>query len=244
MVLQAEDEQQAASVTDLRVDKVEREQMARDMEAINESRRLEAARREAEATAAERAAVDGEEGPLVEAEVEEKGPDVVSFIVKGDVSGSVEAVIDSVSALGNGEVSARILRHGVGPPSEFDIQHAADAQGHIINFNTAISSHVARMAEEKGVKILDSNIIYRVVENVKELLSAKLAPAVIHKVTGEADIAAVFAIKLSGKKKLVVAGSKVRNGMIERGMKARVLRGDVDIIYDGKLSCLRYTIVC
>lgn len=228
-VLQAEDEQHANSVSEIRVDKLEREQMALDMQAINESRRQEAERR-----AAEEAAANGEEE--VHVEVKEKGPEVVEFIIKGDVSGSVEAVIDSVSAIGNGEVSSRILRHGVGPPSEFDIQHAADAQGHIINFNTVIPPHVARLAEEKGVKILDNNIIYRVVENVKDLMSAKLAPTVIQKVTGEVEIAAMFEIGLGSKKKMKVAGSKVRNGFVDRGTKARVLRGESTVHNGESLS--------
>lgn len=228
-VLQTEDEQHATAVSRLRLEKLEREQMARDMDAINESRRLEAERREAEEVA-ESATTNGEE---VQTSEPSSGPEVVSFILKGDVSGSVEAVNDSVSTLGNAEISTRILRHGVGPPSEFDVQHAADAQGHIVNFNTSVPNHVAKMAEEKGVKIIDSNIIYRVVESVKDLLSQKLKPKVIHKVTGEAEIAAIFDIALSGKKKLKVAGSKVRNGQIDKGSKARVLRGDT-IIHDCK----------
>ncbi|KAH8727199.1 translation initiation factor-like protein IF-2 [Phaeosphaeriaceae sp. PMI808] len=237
-VLQAEDEQQATSVSELRVDKVEREQMARDMEAINESRRLESERRQAE-EAAEKAAADGQEKEAAAAvEFKEKSPEVVSLIIKGDVSGSVEAVIDSVSALGNGEVSTRILRHGVGSPSEFDIQHAADAQGHIVNFNTTIPPHVARLAEEKGVKILDGNIIYRVVENVKDLLSTKLTPKIVQKVTGEAEVAVVFSISLDGRKKMKIAGSKVKNGAVGRGSKARVLRGQ-DTVYVGTISSLK-----
>jgi translation initiation factor IF-2 len=237
-VLQAADEQQAASVSEIRTDKVEREQLARDMTAINESRRLEAERREA-LEAAEKAAAAGEAEGEVEdtdaapVEVKEKGPEVVSFIIKGDVSGSVEAVIDSVSAIGNGEVSPRILRHGVGSPSEFDIAHASAASGHIINFNTPIPPNIARLAEEAGVKILDSNIIYRVVETVKDLLSEKLAPSVIQKVTGEAEIAAIFSYGLGGRKKIKVAGSKVRNGFVEKGTKARVLRGS-EVVHDGK----------
>lgn len=229
-VLQAEDEQHATSVTELRSEKVEREQMARDMEAINESRRLEAERREAEEASAK--AIENGEEPAT-SEKKETGPEVVSFIIKGDVSGSVEAVIDSVAALGNAEVSTRILRHGVGAPSEFDVTHAADANGHIVNFNTTIPGNVAKLAEEKGVKILDSNIIYRVVENVKELLSEKLAPKVIQKVTGEVEIAAIFEIGLGGRKKMKVAGSKVRNGVVDRGTKARVLRGET-LVHDGK----------
>jgi translation initiation factor IF-2 len=225
-VLQAADEQQATAVSELRTEKREREQMAKDMEAINVARREEAERREAE-----EAAINGAEAPTEE--VKDKGPEVVSFIVKGDVSGSVEAVIDSISALGNAEVSTRILRHGVGPPSEFDIQHAADAQGHIVNFNTSIPTHVSKLAEQQGVKIFDSNIIYRTVEMVKDLLSEKLPPQVIQKVTGEVEIAAIFEIGLGGRKKMKVAGSKVRNGVVERGTKARVLRGDT-VIHDGK----------
>lgn len=229
VALQAADEQHATSVTSLRIQKLEREQMARDVEAINEARRQESERREAEEKA-EKAAAKGEE--IAVEEVKESGPAIVSFIIKGDVSGSVEAVVDSMMALGNGEVSARILRYGVGSPSEFDIQHAADAQGHVVNFNTVIPNHVAKLAEEKGVKILDSNIIYRTVESVKELLSEKLKPNIVQKVTGEAEIAAVFEIGLGGRKKMKVAGSKVRNGFVEKGTKARVLRGE-KIVFDG-----------
>jgi translation initiation factor IF-2 len=224
-VLQAADEAQAASVAELRQEKLERAQMAIDMEAINEARRLEAERREAEE------AEKNGEAP-VEQEVKESGPEVVSFIVKGDVSGSVEAVIDSVSAIGNAEVATRILRSGVGSPSEFDVQHAADANGHIVNFNTVVPQHISGLAEEKGVKILDSNIIYRVVDEVKALLSEKLPPRITQRVTGEAEIAAVFEIGLGGRKTLKVAGSKVRNGVVEKGGRAKVLRGE-EVVFDG-----------
>ncbi|KAF1839756.1 initiation factor 2 [Decorospora gaudefroyi] len=234
-VLEAQDEQHANSVADIRVEKVDRQQMARDMEAINQSRRLEAERREAEEAAA-KAEKTGEEAAVPEAKA--SGPEVVSFIVKGDVSGSVEAVIDSVSALGNAEVSTRILRHGVGAPSEFDISHAADAKAYIINFNTVVPGHVTKMAEEKGVSILNNNIIYRVVENAKDILSDKLAPKVIHKVTGEAEIAAIFEIGIGGRKKLKVAGSKVRNGLVERGSRAKVWRGET-VVHDGTISSLK-----
>ena len=230
-VLQAVDEQQASAVSELRTDKVQRDQMAKDMEAINIARREEQARREAEEAA--KVALENGDDPVEAAPAKDKGPEVVSFIIKGDVSGSVEAVIDSISALGNAEVSTRILRHGVGPPSEFDIQHAADASGHIINFNTPVPQHVQKLAEKEGVTIHDSNIIYRTVEMVKDLLSSKLPLATVQKVTGEVDIAAVFEIGLGGRKKMKVAGSKVRNGIVERGSRARVLRGDA-IVHDGK----------
>ncbi|KAF2121906.1 hypothetical protein BDV96DRAFT_482491 [Lophiotrema nucula] len=234
--LQAEDEQQAAQVTELRTEKIEREQMAKDMEAINEHRRLESERRAAEEAAAE-AAKDGI-APVEKEAKQESGPELVSFIVKADVSGSAEAVVDSIASIGNAEVGTRILRHGVGAPSEFDVQHAADAQGHIVNFNTAVPSHVSALAEQKGVKILDSNIIYRVVENVKALLSEKLAPKITQRVIGEAEVAAIFDINLGGKKNMRVAGTKVRNGVIDKKEKVRVLRG-TKTRYDGTLSSLK-----
>lgn len=241
-VLQANDEQHATAVTDLRTEKAEREQMARDMEAINEYRRHEAERRAA-VEAAEKANATGEDataaaGDVMDEVAKPAGPAILKLIVKGDVSGSVEAVIDSVSTLGNNEVGTQILRYGVGPPSEFDISHAADASGHIINFNTVVPPHITKFAEEKGVRILDSNIIYRVVETVKEVLSGMLAPSVVQKVTGEADIAAIFEIGLGGRKKLKVAGSKVRNGVVEKGRNVKVLRGD-KVIYTGTIQGIK-----
>lgn len=235
-VLQANDEQHASAVTQLRTEKVEREQMARDMEAINESRRVESERRAAE-EAAEKAEKAGEE-PEAIAEAKPSGPEIISLIIKADVSGSVEAVIDSVSSIGNGEVSTRILRHGVGAPSEFDVAHAADASGHIVNFNTTVPPHISKLADDKGVRILDSNIIYRVVENVKELLSEKLKPTVVHKVTGEAEIAALFDIGLGGRKKMKIAGTKVRNGVVTRGEKVKVFRGET-MVYDGTINHIK-----
>ncbi|KAL6707421.1 translation initiation factor IF-2 [Coniothyrium glycines] len=230
-VLQANDEQHAASVVELRSNKIQRGKMAVDIEAINDARRQEASRRETEEQYA-----PNEESEL--ATPKETGPTVVSFIVKGDVSGSVEAVIDSIAALGNAEVQTRILRHGVGPPSEFDVCHVADAQGHIINFNTPIPAHISRLAEEKGVKILDTNIIYRTVESVKEFLSAKLPPKIVQRVTGEVEIAAIFEIGLGGKKRLKVAGCRVRNGVVNKGTKAKVLRGD-SVVHDGVIDTLK-----
>ncbi|ORY12744.1 hypothetical protein BCR34DRAFT_587023 [Clohesyomyces aquaticus] len=240
--LQAASEQEAAEIVNLRIEKRERLQMAKDMEAINESRRLQAERHEAEKAAAKAAkeAKDGDE--VSEVAVKEKeegsGPEIVSFIVKADVSGSAEAVVDSITAIGNNEVGARILRFGVGPPSEFDVEHAAVASGHIVNFNTVIPQNISAMAEEKGVKILDSNIIYRVVENIKALMSEKLSPKITQRVTGEAEIAAAFDIGIGGRKKMRVAGSKVRNGVVLKGSKVRVLRKE-EIVFDGILSSLK-----
>jgi len=224
-VLQAPDEHRAKSVVDLRLERGERSKMAVDMEAVNESRRIDQEKREREEQVAE--------GEKLEAPEQQPGVKEVYFIVKGDVSGSVEAVLNSVSALGNEEVRPHILRSGVGPVAEFDVEHAAVAKGHIISFNTPIEPNIARVAGAAGVLILDENIIYRLVDDVKAKLSEQLTPLTTQRVVGEADIAKVFEINVKGKTNMPIAGCKIRNGVVHRNSKVKVLR-EKNVIYEGK----------
>ena len=235
-VLQAPDEQRAKAVIDYRLEAYERSQMATDMAAVNEARRLEQEKREE----LERAAELSEPNPdavATSTEGERRTSSTPSFqevffIVKADVSGSVEAVTDAVSALGNSEVRPHILRSGVGPITEFDLDHAAVAKGHIISFNTTVDGNIQRIAEAKDVKILDQSIIYRLVDDVRAMLGEKLPDIVTQKVLGEAEIAQVFEINTKGRIRVPVAGCKVRNGVIGRNNRIRVLRGK-EVIYDG-----------
>ncbi|OJD14992.1 translation initiation factor IF-2 [Emergomyces pasteurianus Ep9510] len=230
-VLEATSEQQAKSVIEYRLTKVETKKLRQDIGAINKAKKadLDRRRQELQAEEDERAhsAADFDSGP--------KG---VPFLIKADVSGSVEALVNSVSALGNSEVYARILRSGVGPIGEFDIQHAAVAKGHIITFNMPIDPSMARMAESEGVKIMNHNIIYELIDDVKLKLSEHLPPTITQHVTGEAEIGQIFEISGKGRTKIAIAGSKVRNGLISRSQKARVLR-DKEVIYDGTITSLK-----
>ena len=238
-VIQAPDEQKAKSVIDYRLESSERARLAADMEAVNEARNLEQEKRDQLESAAKLAAANPD-GPAV-ASTQELVPTVAStpnfqevfFIIKGDVSGSVEAVHDSVSALGNGEVRPHILRSGVGPVTEFDIDHAAVAKGHIINFNTNVDGAMQRMAEVKDVKILNHSIIYRLTDDVKKTLSERLPSITTQKVLGEAEIGQIFEINTKGRIKIPIAGCRIRNGIVGRTSKIRVLR-EKEIIYDGK----------
>ncbi|KAJ9411157.1 hypothetical protein DTO045G8_789 [Paecilomyces variotii] len=229
-VLGAPNEQKAKDVVEYRLEKSETQKLGQDMAAINESRRemLEKRRREA----AE------EEGESPSAADESSGPKPIHFIVKADVSGSVEAVMNSVAAIGNNEVFAHVLRSGVGTITEFDIQHAQTANGHIVSFNVPVDPSISRMAESNGVKILDHNIIYELIDAVKAELSEHLPPTVSRRVTGEAEISQIFDITIKGRETSAIAGCKVRNGTINRNKKVRVLRGQ-DIIYDGSLASLK-----
>jgi len=237
-VLQAPDESKAKSVVEYRLEKEERDKMAEDMEAINESRKAEQEKRErekAEAAAAAEAAKAEEEAPEVAKDTKPNGPKEVCFIIKGDVSGSVEAVIDSISVLGNKEVYPHILRSGVGQLSEFDIEHAAAAKGHVINFNTTVEPHISRLAEEAKVKIIDHNIIYQLVDDVKAELSKHLPPLITQRVLGEAEIAQIFEITVKGRQHKNIAGCKVRNGTVSKTAKVRVLRHG-EKVFDGMSS--------
>ncbi|TKA75825.1 hypothetical protein B0A49_03547 [Cryomyces minteri] len=249
-VLQAPNEQKASSVVEYREELEGRIKMAADMEAINEARRLEQEKRDREealAAAAKQAALDGSSSATADpttavtappAETTPTGPQEVFFVVKADVSGSVEAVVDYVSQVGNAEVRPHILRSGLGAVSEFDVEHAAVARGHVISFNTAVDASIAQMAERRGVSILDQNIIYRLVDDVKAKLSEKLPPVVTQRVVGEAEVAQEFSINVGGRKTAKIAGCKVRNGVVGKSARVRVLRNR-EVVYDGTLSSLK-----
>ena len=245
-VIQAPDEQKAKSVMEYRLEASDRGKMATDMAAVNEARRLEQERREQleKAEKAAKFAAANAEAPT-ETDIPETSAvptfQEVFFIIKGDVSGSIEAVTDSVSSLGNSEVRPHILRSGVGPVSEFDIDHAAVAKGHIINFNTAVSNRIRQLAELKGVDIIDHSIIYRLVDDVKAKLSEKLPPNVTQKVLGEAEIGQIFDINIKGRITMLVAGCRIRNGVIAKNARVRVQR-DNEIIYDGMPSSFLSTL--
>ncbi|OKL59108.1 hypothetical protein UA08_05599 [Talaromyces atroroseus] len=226
-VLEATTEQRAKEIVEYRIDRSDIKKLGQDTAAINTSRleTLEQRRRSTE-----------EETP--ETTAEPTGPKPINFIIKADVSGSVEAVVHSVTGIGNNEVLASILRSGVGAVSEFDIKHAATSEASIISFNIATDPMISRMAEAQGVKLMNHNIIYELIDDVKATMSEHLPPNVTYRVTGEAEISQQFEITIKGRNKMLIAGCKVRNGVISRAKKVRVLR-DKEIIYDGSLTSLR-----
>jgi len=234
-VIQAPDEQKAKSVVEYRLEATDRTKMAADMDAVNEARRLEQAKREQLEKAAELAEANPDAAaPTPQPETPETTQQEVFFVIKADVSGSVEAVTNSIAALGNTEIRPHILRSAVGPITEFDIHHAAVAQGHIINFNTTVDNAMRRLAESKEVQIIDQSIIYRLVDDVRAKLGEKLAPTVTQRVLGEAEVAQVFEINTRGRAVVPVAGCKVRNGVVSRTARVRVLRGK-EVVFDGKV---------
>lgn len=258
-VLQAHTEQRAGSVVDYRLEVAERERMEVDMEAINATRLASQAKRAAASAASAKnsrfaAYADVVEGvPETEPEVEKKmeereqqGQIVVPFLIKADVSGSAEAVAAYIPSITSPLITTQILASTVGPVHESDVDLAAAAGGHIIAFNLPPNEGMKGAAEARGVRVLENNIIYRVLDDVKEVLEEKLPHIVTQRVLGEAEVGAAFDISLGGRKTLKIAGCKVRNGVVGMRVKARVLRGG-ERVYDGMFQYFirrRYRTLC
>ncbi|KAL1961227.1 hypothetical protein VTO42DRAFT_3173 [Malbranchea cinnamomea] len=234
-VIQAPSEQRAKEVVEMRLEKEETQKTGSDMMAINEARRAEREKREQE----QQQELLAEQGIVTEPEThEESNSKAIPVIIKADVSGSVEAIVNAVSSIGNNEVYPTILRTGVGPVGEFDINHAAVAKGMIVTFNQPAEPEMTKLAQAEGVKILNHTIIYELIDDVKAKLSEHLPPIITTRVLGEAEIAQIFEITLKRRQKAFIAGCRVTNGLIGRNHKVRVFRGD-EMIYDGSLASLK-----
>ncbi|PSR97735.1 mitochondrial translation initiation factor 2 [Coniella lustricola] len=234
MVLQAPDETKAQNAVEYRQEIADRANSAAQQAQKELADREEAERKALEEEMEELA--DGDEG--VEAAAIPTGPIIYNVIVKGDVMGSVEALTDAIKEIGSNEIQTRILRASSGLITESDIDHMAMAQGCIVNFNTVIPSGILRRADDAGVKILDYNIIYEVVDALKLQMSELLEPTIRQKVSAEAEVLQVFPINIIKRKFKNIAGVRVRLGTVTRGGQYRVIR-DGESIFDGKLEALK-----
>lgn len=227
MVLQAPDETKAQAAVDYRQEIAERA-IAASQNADRERQEREQAEREA-ALKKKLEEADEDDAEAKADEPLDLGPKVVSFIVKGDVMGSVEAVSMAIQEVGNNEVRSRILRSSPGQITESDVDHMATAKGAIVNFNNPIPSHILSRAHASGVVILDHNIIYEAVQAVKDLLSAQLTPIYTQRILAEAMVQQVFPINITKRKYKNIAGAKVINGKVTRGGLYRVMRDGEEI---------------
>src|SRR6202166_1661162 len=156
------------------------------------------------------------------------------LLIKGDVQGSVEAIVGALDKLGTPEVGARIILAGAGGISESDITLAQASGAAVIGFNVRAHKEAREMAERDGVEIRYYNIIYDLVDDVKKAMSGLLAPTLRETMLGNALILEVFNISKVGK----VAGCRVTDGSVERGANVRLIRDNV-VVHEGKLSTLK-----
>ena len=156
------------------------------------------------------------------------------LIIKGDVQGSVEAIVSSLNKLSTDEVSAQILLSAVGSITESDVTLAEASNAIIIGFNVRANKQANDLAARGGIEIRYYNIIYDLVDDVKGAMSGLLKPERRETFIGYASIKEVFQITKVGK----VAGCQVTEGIVERGAGVRLLRDNV-VVHEGKLKTLK-----
>jgi len=156
------------------------------------------------------------------------------LIVKADVQGSQEALVQSLNKLSTAEVKVMVVHAGVGGISESDINLAAASKAVVIGFNTRADVGARKAAESLGVDIRYYNIIYAVVDEVKAALSGMLAPEKKEVILGTVEIRQVFRISRIG----AVAGCMVLSGLVKRNASVRLLRNDA-VVHSGELDSLK-----
>ena len=158
----------------------------------------------------------------------------VPIIVKADVQGSAEAIVQAMEKIGNDEVRVRVLHYGVGAITESDIGLADASGAPVIGFNVRANATARNVANQKGVEIRYYSIIYDLVDDVKAAASGLLSAEVRETFIGYAKIKEVFKVSNVGK----VAGCLVTEGVARRSAGVRLLRDDV-VIHEGTLKTLK-----
>ncbi len=156
------------------------------------------------------------------------------LIIKADVQGSQEALVQSLQKLSTEEVRVNVIHGGVGAISESDVNLAQASKAVIIGFNTRADSGARKTAENFGVDIRYYNIIYDAVDEVKAALSGMLSPEKREEVIGLVEIRQVFRATKIG----TIAGSYVLEGIVRRNSRARLLRNNV-VVWDGEFESLK-----
>lgn len=156
------------------------------------------------------------------------------IILRADVQGSVEAISDMLRGFNSDKAGVELLSAGVGQITEGDIRLATASGAVIIAFNVRADSAVRDMARKANIDIRYHSVVYRITDEIKEILSGKLAPERKENFIGYADVIALFTVGKGTR----VAGCRVTEGVIKKSALVRLLRNNV-VIYDGKIGELR-----
>ena len=159
---------------------------------------------------------------------------VLKLIIKADVRGSLEAIVQACAGIGDDEVSVNILGAGVGGITESDANMALTYGAAVFGFNTRADSAAKAIIEREGIDLRYYSVIYELLDDIKSVLEGMLAPEVREEIVGMAEVRDVFRSPRFGQ----VAGCMVVEGIVARNRKIRVLRDNV-VIFEGELESLR-----
>jgi len=168
------------------------------------------------------------------AAVSEGGAKELNVVVKADVSGSVEAMVESLNKCGTDAVQVKVVHKGIGGITETDVMLASAANAIILGFNVRPESKAKKVAEAEGVDVRFYRVIYDAIDDIKLAMQGLLEPEMVEKVIGAADVREVFSVPKLG----AVAGCFITDGFVNRHAQVRVLRDSV-LVYEGNLASLR-----
>ncbi len=163
----------------------------------------------------------------------DKSSEELNIIIKSDVHGSAEAIKSAITQIKHDEVSAKIILSDIGMITETDVSLAKASNALLIAFNVKPTKEAKKLAEMEKISISSYNIIYEVLDYIKNKMSGLLTPDVEEKIIGSAEILEIFKVSKVGK----VAGSKVIEGEILQDSNARIIR-DGTIIFNGKIGSI------
>lgn len=158
----------------------------------------------------------------------------LNLLLKGDVQGSVEALVESLGKIPSEEVKIRIISSGVGGISESDVELALASKAIIIGFNVRADAKARKVIQESGVDVRYYSVIYEAIQDVTDAVSGLLGTEVREEIIGLAEVRDVFRSSKLG----AIAGCLVADGAVVRGQPIRVLRDNV-VVYEGELESLR-----
>ena len=158
----------------------------------------------------------------------------LNLIIKGDVQGSVGALIQSLEKMKNENVKVRIIYSGVGTVTESDVMLASTSKAIIIGFNVRANSTIALMADRAGVEIRNYRVIYEVIDDIESAMKGMLDPIFKEVILGKVEVRSTFKVPGVG----VIAGAYVTEGKIVRNAQVRVIRDGI-VVHEGKILSLK-----
>jgi translation initiation factor IF-2 len=157
----------------------------------------------------------------------------LNLVLKGDVQGSIEAILAALQQLPQDEVQIRVLMAAPGEITETDVDLAAASSAVIVGFNTTLAPGARQSADRMGVDIRDYDIIYKLLEDIEGAMEGLLEPEMVEESLGEVEVRAVFPLRRG-----TVAGCYVLSGKVTRNCRIRVMRNSAQV-YEGNLDSLK-----
>ena len=170
----------------------------------------------------------------ISAKIKEGSIKTLPLVIKGDVDGSIEALSQTLEKIKNDEVGIQVIHKSVGIVTESDVLLAAASGAVIIAFHVQVDSNAKLQARQEGVDIRSYTVIYNVEEELKLALEGLLEPETKEELLGRAVVLEMFKIPKQG----FIAGTRVEEGIIQRGAKARLIRDD-EVIHEGSVTSLK-----